>query len=504
MAIDFARAGAISRGDGRNAVAAAAYIGRERLIDENTGELFRYRHKNTADLEYKEIILPDGVDVKFLDPAKLWSEAEMAERRKDSVVAREYVLSLPADKEIDLGHRIALAREFAIEHFVSKGIPVQICLHLPHGSTSDSDARNFHAHILRTTRRFDGDRLSSHKAMDLEPKHKFINGRGLIVESDEWNLKWRGAQEAYFEKHGISLTVDINAPIPHEHIGPRRSWADGDPRVKNVPKIRAANAAILRDPTAVVEHLERQPPNQKVTPQSIAKLLAKHLPPGERAKVTAQVEHRIQRLQRAKLEEAARADMVQSRLRPLSVEDVARQISLEYAARIAEANKFREEAQRLEHEIYRAGLHKEVSEIRRDNRKREMGIARKAMNKAGLSDPELYRWERDARISGKTVERNKTHLSHALARLDSLTKAAAKLLDPPNPEPGVQTLRQLAEAELAVRKRVALNAQDILRPIQKAEQAERLTVQNRVRATAKSELSKAERERQKIAPTQKL
>ena len=53
--------------------------------------------------------------------AVLWNAAEAAERRKDAQVAREIVLALPADREVTTEDRVAMARSFAEEHFVSEG-----------------------------------------------------------------------------------------------------------------------------------------------------------------------------------------------------------------------------------------------------------------------------------------------------------------------------------------------------------------------------------------------
>jgi hypothetical protein len=51
-------------------------------------------------------------------------------RRKDAVVGRAVILASPGDREISNTNRIALARVFTQQHFVSKGLPVQIDLHI--------------------------------------------------------------------------------------------------------------------------------------------------------------------------------------------------------------------------------------------------------------------------------------------------------------------------------------------------------------------------------------
>ncbi len=96
MAIAFARARYLSRATGGNAVRSAAYNAREAITAERTGELFHFRHREAP--EHHEVLLPDGADTRFADAAALWNAAEAAEKRKDSQVAHEIVLALPADR----------------------------------------------------------------------------------------------------------------------------------------------------------------------------------------------------------------------------------------------------------------------------------------------------------------------------------------------------------------------------------------------------------------------
>ncbi|NKM21657.1 hypothetical protein GFM01_28545, partial [Rhizobium laguerreae] len=58
MAIMFVRAQVISRGAGRNVVAAAAYRHRTRMMDEQAGMSFSYR-RGASELVHEELALPD-------------------------------------------------------------------------------------------------------------------------------------------------------------------------------------------------------------------------------------------------------------------------------------------------------------------------------------------------------------------------------------------------------------------------------------------------------------
>lgn len=89
MAIFHCQAKAISRAAGRSATAAAAYRAGVCLKDERTGEIHDYSRKKG--IKYSEIIMPDG---NTITREQLWNAAEIAEKRKDAKVAREWELAL--------------------------------------------------------------------------------------------------------------------------------------------------------------------------------------------------------------------------------------------------------------------------------------------------------------------------------------------------------------------------------------------------------------------------
>jgi hypothetical protein len=107
--------------------------------------------------EHHEVLLPEGADSRFADSAVLWNAAEAAERRRDAQVAPEIVLALPANAELTDEDRIGLARSFAQQHFVTKGPAVQLDVHRPHEGEGESERANWHAHLLITTRRLEGE-----------------------------------------------------------------------------------------------------------------------------------------------------------------------------------------------------------------------------------------------------------------------------------------------------------------------------------------------------------
>src|SRR5260370_39391323 len=174
MAIQFARARYISRSSGGNAVHSAAYYSRDAITAERTGELYYFRHRDAP--EHHEMLLPEGAAARFGESGVLWIAAEAAEKRKDAQGAREIVVGLPAHTEISSEGRIELVRSFAAEHFVAKGLAVQ--LDGPHEGEAEPERANWHAHLLITTRRLERDRFAAKKARGLCHGNERRLGRG--------------------------------------------------------------------------------------------------------------------------------------------------------------------------------------------------------------------------------------------------------------------------------------------------------------------------------------
>jgi hypothetical protein len=81
------------------------------------------------------------------DRETLWNAAEVAENRSNSRVAREYELALP--HEMNRAQRVELVRSFSQGIADRYGVAVDFSIHAPH---REGDERNYHAHVLTTTR----------------------------------------------------------------------------------------------------------------------------------------------------------------------------------------------------------------------------------------------------------------------------------------------------------------------------------------------------------------
>ncbi|WP_051584559.1 MobA/MobL family protein, partial [Psychrobacter phenylpyruvicus] len=158
---------AISRKAGQSAVACAAYRAGDILDDAKYGKVHDYSKKDGV--ISSDIVIPaslKGLDIK-IDREILWNTAEAFEARSDSRVAREWLINLPYELPEDQRHELAL--EFAQKLCDDMNVIADVCLHRPvmklpfdpnakpsskrlREGEQNPDPRNFHAHIMVTTR----------------------------------------------------------------------------------------------------------------------------------------------------------------------------------------------------------------------------------------------------------------------------------------------------------------------------------------------------------------
>ena len=141
MAIYHLEAKMVSRGAGRSAVAASAYLSCSRMLNEYDGVQHDYTRKQG--LAWQAVFLPPMALPEWQDREKLWIAVEEAEKTKDSRLAREFVAALPV--ELSRQQQIALLQNFIREQFVAEGMCADVAIH-------DTDGHNPHAHILLTVR----------------------------------------------------------------------------------------------------------------------------------------------------------------------------------------------------------------------------------------------------------------------------------------------------------------------------------------------------------------
>ena len=144
MAIYHLEAKVVSRGAGRSAVAASAYLSCSHLYNDYDGIQHDYTKKQG--LVWQEVFLPAMAPPEWKDREQLWNAVEEVETAKGSRLAREFVVALPI--ELSRTEQIELLQEFIREQFVSDGMCADAAIH-------DTDGHNPHAHILLTVRPLD-------------------------------------------------------------------------------------------------------------------------------------------------------------------------------------------------------------------------------------------------------------------------------------------------------------------------------------------------------------
>ena len=144
MAIYHLEAKVVSRGAGRSAVAASAYLSCSRLYNDYDGIQHDYTKKQG--LVWQQVFLPEYAPQEWQNREKLWNAVEEVETAKDSRLAREFVVALPI--ELSREQQIELLQDFIREQFISDGMCADAAIH-------DTDGHNPHAHILLTVRPLD-------------------------------------------------------------------------------------------------------------------------------------------------------------------------------------------------------------------------------------------------------------------------------------------------------------------------------------------------------------
>ena len=211
MAIYSLRVQTIGRSEGRSVLAAAAYRSGSSLADNRLGMEFDFSGKREG-VAHTAIIAPENTPPEFLDREALWNAADAADRRKDSVPAREILVALP--HELNDEQRRDLVREFARDSLAGRGMIADIAIHRPGG---EGDDRNHHAHILVTTR-------------NVEPS-------GFTTKNSDWHERkfvvdvrheWADVQNRYLKRHAPEVAKVSEKSLaeqgvdrePTQHKGP--------------------------------------------------------------------------------------------------------------------------------------------------------------------------------------------------------------------------------------------------------------------------------------------
>ena len=243
MAIYHLEAKVVSRGAGRSAVAASAYLSCTRLYNDYDGIQHDYTKKQG--LVWQEVFLPKYAPQEWQDREKLWNAVEEIETAKDSRLAREFVVALPI--ELNREQQIELLQDFIREQFVSDGMCADAAIH-------DTDGHNPHAHILLTVRPLDERGKWQYKTekeylcMKNGEERGFTAAEFKVAQSEGWEKQYPykvGKKKVYMtpsaaeaqgivraDKHPKSTRYGRQNPISErwnseeQLVKWRKAWAD--------------------------------------------------------------------------------------------------------------------------------------------------------------------------------------------------------------------------------------------------------------------------------------
>ncbi|MDH2089123.1 Ti-type conjugative transfer relaxase TraA [Rhizobium pusense] len=211
----------VSRSSGRSAVASAAYRCAVLLTNHRDGLVHDFTRKEGV--EHKEIVLPEGVFANWaLDRSALWNAAEFAEKRRDARVAREFEIALP--HELSPEGRLKAARAFAQDLANRYGAAVDFAIHSP---SEHGDIRNYHAHVLMTTRQLGKTRLGEKTYLEHKNARLLANGMATTdMQLRDIRQAWEGIANRQLQREGLDVRIDHRSHIerglelsPTEHMG---------------------------------------------------------------------------------------------------------------------------------------------------------------------------------------------------------------------------------------------------------------------------------------------
>ena len=184
-------------------MASAAYRSGEKLHSEYYGEDSDYTRK--GGVVCSEILLPPQAPQEYADRETLWNAVEKAEHGKKAQLAYSFDIAL--QNEFSMQENIALARQFLLERFVSRGMVVDFAVHQP--DREDGGIQNPHFHVLCPIRPILPDGRWGSK----QRREYLLDGHGERIRDEAGNYVFNAVP-----------TTDWGSPDTLEHW--RQTWAE--------------------------------------------------------------------------------------------------------------------------------------------------------------------------------------------------------------------------------------------------------------------------------------
>ena len=209
----------VKRSEGQSAIASAAYRSGERLYSEYYGEYSDYTRK--GGVICSDILLPSHAPPEFADRQTLWNAVEQVEWGKKAQLAYSFEIAL--QNEFTIEENIALARQFLLDNFVSRGMTVDVAFH--EKETEDGGIPNPHFHFLCPMRPMNPDgtwgfkqrrvyRLDENGNRIRDQNGKFLfdavptTDWGSPETLEHWRKAWADVCNAKFEEKGLDVRID--------------------------------------------------------------------------------------------------------------------------------------------------------------------------------------------------------------------------------------------------------------------------------------------------------
>ena len=232
-------------------MAAAAYRAGEKLHSKYYGEDSDYTRK--GGVICSEILLPSHAPPEYADRETLWNAVEKAERGKKAQLAYSFDIAL--QNEFSMQENIALARQFLLENFVSRGMVVDFSVHSP--DKEDGGISNPHFHVMCPIRPIESDGswgnkqrreyvLDEHgeRVLDEAGNGNYVFNAvsttdwGKPETLETWRQGWAETCNAKFAEKGLDCRID--------HRSYERQGIEQIPTIHEGPSVRAMEAKGIR------------------------------------------------------------------------------------------------------------------------------------------------------------------------------------------------------------------------------------------------------------------
>lgn len=216
MAIYHLEAKIVSRGNGRSAVAASAYLSCTNILNDYDGVRHDYTRKKG--LVWQEVFLPEYAPTEWQDRGVLWNAVEENEKTKDSRLAREFVPALPV--ELNKEQWQQLLSDFINEQFVADGMCADVAIHDPY-----PPGHNPHAHIILTVR-----------PLDENGKWQYKTEKEYLCIKDGEERGFTAAEFKIAQADGWEKQYQYKVGKKKVYMTPSAAEAQGYERVNKYPK----------------------------------------------------------------------------------------------------------------------------------------------------------------------------------------------------------------------------------------------------------------------------